>query len=407
LQALEHRLTEVEKRVAEGRIGICRGGGRLAKVRHNLDAAGLSEDEWRERWRTKRLFITADGEAAKLHGNLTIRWHPVDQWLELRLPEGLAHLANRPGGRYRLSCPVTFSYRGDEVAAQTSSGAVRYDVSFDAKKSRWYLDASWRCSSEEVPPSLKELREAPVLAVDLNHGHLAACVLDSSGNPVGTPFTISTELAGLPASRRDGHLREAIAKLIAAAKANGCTAIVVEDLDFSDSRDEGREGSDNRPSRGHRGRAHRRLVSGLPTAKFRARLSQMATNQGLFVIAVDAAYSSVWGAEHWLAPLQQISTDASGHHAAALVIGRRGLGHRARRREGCDLTRAEHRERRATNTAVPGVAKPLRKPVDREAKGQLRQQKKTRTAKRATSGAQVIQDRSGPPTWQDAFLLGV
>jgi hypothetical protein len=45
--------------------------------------------------------------------------------------------------------------------------------------------------------------------------------------------------------------------------------------------------------------------------------------------------------------------------------------------------------------------------MDREAKGQLRQQRKTRTAKRTTTGDQVIQDRSGPPTWQDALLLGV
>jgi transposase len=183
----------------------------------------------------------------------------------------------------------------------------------------------------------------------------------------------------------------------------GCGAIVVEDLDFADSR----EHSGNRPSRGQRGKSFRRLVSGLPTAKFRDRLAQMATNQGLAVIAVDAASTSKWGAEHWLVPLQRISTDASGHHAAALVIGRRGLGHRARRRGRCDSTRAEHREERATNSSVSPVAKPLRRPTDREAKGQLLQQQKTQTAKRTTTGDQVIQDRSGPPTWQDAFLFSV
>jgi len=406
LQILEHRLAEVERRISDRRVGICRGG-RLAKGRHNLDAAGLSESEWLDRWRAKRLFITANGEASKPHGNLTIRWHPLEQWLELRLPRELEYLANRPGGRYRLSCPVTFSYRGDEVAAQTSSGAMHYDISFEAEKRRWYLDTYLRCSSLEHALSLDELREAPVLSVDLNDGHLAACVLDTSGNPVGTPFTLPVELAGLSTSTRDGRLRQAISKLIACAKANGCSAIVIEDLDFADSREEGREHAGNRPSRGRRGKAFRRLVAGLPTAKFRDRLAQMATNQGLAVIAVDAAYTSKWGAEHWLAPLKRISTDASGHHAAALVIGRRGLGHRARRREGCDRARAEHLVRRATNSAVRSVAKPLRKPMDREAKGQLRQQRKTRTAKRTTTGDQVIQDRSGPPTWQDSLLLGV
>jgi IS605 OrfB family transposase len=100
------------------------------------------------------------------------------------------------------------------------------------------------------------------------------------------------ERAAIWASRRDGHLREAISELIACAMANGCSAIVIEDLDFAESREEGRERSGNRPSRGRRGKAFRRLVSRLPTAKFRDRLAQMATNQGLSVIAVDAAYTS-------------------------------------------------------------------------------------------------------------------
>ena len=58
----------------------------------------------------------------------------------------------------------------------------------------------------------------------------------------------------------------------------------------------------------------------------------MAANAGLSVIVIDPAYTSRWGAEHWLRPLREHHPKATGHHAAALVIGRRGLGHRARRR---------------------------------------------------------------------------
>jgi len=106
---------------------------------------------------------------------------PDEHWLELRLPKALEHLANRPGGRYRLSCPVVFAYRGEEVAAQAESGAVRYDVFFDPGKHRWYLDASWSFSDGEPRPDMEHLRSGPVIAVDLNHGHLAVCVLDPSG----------------------------------------------------------------------------------------------------------------------------------------------------------------------------------------------------------------------------------
>lgn len=273
------------------------------------------------------MFITADGEADKPWGNETIRFHPDQGWLEIKVPTPLSHLANRPFGRYRLSCPVAFTHRGGEVGAQAATAAVRYDIAFSAEKGRWYLDASWKTATKEAP-TLEELRGHPVLAVDHNAGHLAAMVTDSSGNPVGSPLTLSVDVAGLPVRTRDGHLREAVSSLMATAKANGCHAIVIENLDFKDARTEGREKTGRRPSRGGRGKSFRALVAGMPTAKFRDRLVQMASNAGLAVVAVDPAYTSMWGAEHWLEPLREISQEASGHHAAALVIGRRGLARR-------------------------------------------------------------------------------
>ena len=109
---------------------------------------------------------------------------------------------------------------------------------------------------------------------------------------------------------------------------------MIEDLDFADAREQGRERAGSRPARGRRGRGFRRLVAGIPTGKFRDRLVQMTANAGLSVIAIDPAYTSRWGREHWLTPLQEQASPipASGHHAAAVVIGRRALGHRARRR---------------------------------------------------------------------------
>lgn len=405
LQVLECRLAEAERRIADGRVSVCRGGRRLARTWHHREEAGLTEAGWRERWEVARLFITADGETDKAWGNETIRFHPDEHWVQVKLPAALSHLANRPHGRYQLSCPVDFPYRGDEVAAQAASGAIRYDVSLDAEKGRWYLDASWTFAGDEIAPALGDLRTDPVLAVDLNHGHLACCVVDPSGNPIGEPATVPIELAGLPASTRDGHLRKAISALTGLAREHGCRAIVIEDVDFVANREEGRERQGNRPNRGRRGKSFRRLVAGLPTAKFRERLIQMATNAGLFVVAVDPAYTSKWGAQHWLAPLKQASPQANGHHAAALVIGRRGLGHRARRRERCDSTRPEDREERAADSAVHGIATPVREPVDREAQERPHPRRKTRAAERNTTGEQGGKDRSCRPEVTMSYSL--
>jgi hypothetical protein len=260
--------------------------------------------------------------------------HPNEGWLELRLPTPLTHLSNTPGraATYRLACPVTFTHRADEWAAQVATGAVRYDIEFNPGRNRWYLAASWRLPAIS-PPSLEQLRQDRALGVDLNADHLDAWVLDPSGNPIGPPRTIPLELDGFPASTRDGRLRAAISTILRLAADSGCQSILVENLDFADARHLGRETL----GRGRRGKRFRRTVAGIPTSRFRTLLVGMAANHGLWVVAVDPAWTSVWGRHYWQQPLQQStkrSVTVSGHHAAAVVIGRRGLGLGAWRRPG-------------------------------------------------------------------------
>jgi hypothetical protein len=68
--------------------------------------------------------------------------------------------------------------------------------------------------------------------------------------PGRAPLTIPIGLAGLPASQRSGRLRAAISSLTRLARLRGCAAIVTEDLDFADAREQGREHDGNRPARG-------------------------------------------------------------------------------------------------------------------------------------------------------------
>jgi IS605 OrfB family transposase len=405
LKALKARLAQVERRLGGGAVSVVRGGKDLLRKRSNLAAAGLTEDQWRREWESARLFLTADGEADKPLGNETIRFNPDEGWLEIKLPAPLTHLANQPHGRYRLSCPVAFSHRGDAVAAQAASGAIRYDVSHEPGRGRWYLDASWAVTPPPAP-SLDELRQHPVVSVDVNHGHLEAAVVAPDGNVLGTPATIALDLAGLPTATRDGRLRTAISTLITTARQHGVRAIVIENLDFAEARTEGRERRGRRPSRGKRGRGFRRAVSGIPTARFRDRLTQMAYNAGLSVIVIDPAYTSRWAAEHWLRPLREHHPETTGHHAAALVIGRRGLGHRARRRvtgnQPAPAEAARPAQTRPRNTPMPRPAprKPAAPRGARRPPGT-----KTGPPHRTTAGNQAAHDRPGPPAERNSLLL--
>ncbi|MFE1417030.1 hypothetical protein ACFW6F_40480 [Streptomyces sp. NPDC058746] len=363
VQVLTARLAGVEARIGAGHPAIVVGGRRLAKVRHNLADAGLTETGWQELWDAARMFLTADGESGAPYGNYTISVDPVDGTVTIVLPEPLRYLANAPRGRYRLACTVTFSHRREEWLDRiTANRAVRYDIAYDPTRSRWYLDASWS-TPNTVLPTPAELAAAGVrlLAVDLNADHFAACVVDAHGNPVGGPLTVPTDLTG-PASQRDGRLRAAITELISLAQANGCAGLAIENLGFADARATGRETM----GRGKRGKTFRRTVAGLPTAKFRERLRAMAYHRGLVVVAVDPAYTSRWGGQHWQAPLQQQSkTSVTRHHGASVAIGRRALGHGLRRRPGVTAHDQRIVVRRATGQTVPhprarGTASPPR-----------------------------------------------
>ncbi|WP_017602069.1 hypothetical protein [Nocardiopsis lucentensis] len=312
------------------------GGRRLLHTRHHLADAALSEAEWRRRWEASRLFLTADGETGAPFGNYTITVHPDDGSVTVALPEALRHLANAPRGRYLLSCTVRFSHRRDEWLDRVTAGrAVRYDLTHDVERGRWYVDVS-RAVENPTPPTPDELSAQGVrlLGVDLNADHLAACVLDSHGNPVGAPFTVPLELTG-PTNTRDGRLRAAISQLIRLAHQHGCAGVAIENLGFTDARQTGRETM----GRGRRGKTFRRTVAGIPTARFRDRLRGMASHAGLVVVAVDPAHTSVWGRRYWKEPLQQqtrgkTNVTVTGHHAASVAIGRRALGCGIRRRSG-------------------------------------------------------------------------
>jgi IS605 OrfB family transposase len=234
----------------------------------------------------------------------------------------LAHLANAPHGRYQLTRPVTFAYRGDAWADRVAADrAVAYAITHDPDRGRWHLTAVWQ------PAPVPELPwEAAIaqgcIGVDTNDDHYAAWRLDRHGNPVGEPRRFSYDLSG-SANHRDAQIRHATTRLLHWARQCGAVAIGLEDLDFTDGKTREKHG---------RRKQFRRLISRFPTARLRSRLVSMAAQQGVAVIAVDPAYTSRWGAQHWQRPTSTPTRKTTRHEAASIVIGRRALGYPARRR---------------------------------------------------------------------------
>jgi hypothetical protein len=351
VQHLRAELDASDRDRAAGVVHVAEGGKRLAITRHHLDKAGLNQAQWRQRWDAARWRIRASGSPDEPFGNLTITVTPAGQ-VSIRLPKPLEPMANAPRGRYVLSGVAVFSHRGEQWAQRITGGnSISYTLTRKPGRAGVYLTAAWSIPAlpywsgrDDCDTGGDLFAAGPVVGVDLNDGHLAVRRLDAHGNPVGAPERIDIDLTG-SASRRDAQVRQAITALLHYTHRHGITTIAVEDVNFADARATGRETM----GRGARGKRFRRTVSGIPTAVFRNRLAAMTNHAGFQLLAVNPAYSSIWGGQHWQRPYPNVTR----HQAAATVIGRRAQGLSARRRKGVTPQRPEDRPVRATNQTGP------------------------------------------------------
>ncbi|MGW9136070.1 IS200/IS605 family accessory protein TnpB-related protein [Streptomyces sp. NPDC055681] len=393
LASLEARHAAAVRDWQAGRVRVVRGGKRLLNTRHHLTEARLTEVEWQQRWEAERWFLAADGESGKRFGNETIRVTP-DGEVSVKLPAPLAHLANSRHGRYILTARIGFAHRGAEWADRIEANrAVAYRIHLDTQRGRWYLTASWRRPAVQTIP-LEAARARGMVGVDTNADHFAAYRLDVHGNPIGGPRRFPYDLSGT-AGHRDAQIRHALTRLINWAVGAGVAAIGIEDLDFTTEKTREKHGGRKR---------FRQLISGIPTGKLKARLVSMAAERGLAIVAVDPAYTSRWGGQHWQKPLTTPHRTMSRHDAAGIAIGRRALGHPVRRRTAPPPHDRSDRAGRRTAQAGPGARgrEGTRPPAtDRPPGGPSPSGKR----KRETSASNTVRDAPSTHQWvQDSLM---
>ncbi|MFD6905565.1 IS200/IS605 family accessory protein TnpB-related protein [Streptomyces sp. NPDC058726] len=393
LQVLTDRLRAARADWEAGRVRVVRGGKRLLNTRHHLPAARLTEARWRTRWQAGRRFLRADGESGKRFGNETIRV-TCEGRVSLKLPAPLAGLANAPHGRYVLDARISFPHRGEQWADRVSANrAVAYRIHEDTDRGRWYLTASWTIPPARTVP-LEAARANGIIGVDTNADHFAAWRLDTHGNPTGEPRRFSYDLDG-SAAHRDAQVRHALIRLLHWARREG-VSLAVEDLDFTAEKTREKHGRKKR---------FRRLISGMPVARLRARLVGMAAELGVGIVVVDPAYTSRWGAEHWQKPLTTTRRKPTRHDAAAVAIARRALGHPVRRRTAPPPPDRSDRVGHRTVLAAPDTPG-CEGPRPRIPGPRTRSVPPDAERTRATSASKTVRDAPVMQVWvQDSLLL--
>lgn len=153
--------------------------------------------------------------------------------LKARCAHGLDHDRHTWSARKRELTPESSARWAGAITKATHDqwalarrGQVAYRIGYDVERERWYLTAPWQIpTTPEIP--LQAALAAGVVGVDTSADHLAAWHLDTHGNPVGDPRRFDYELSGT-AEHRDAQVRHALSRLLRWAQACGVRAIAVD-----------------------------------------------------------------------------------------------------------------------------------------------------------------------------------
>ena len=339
LANLKFRLSGLEADLAAGRVRLCFGSKKLWRKQHHLEQNGYaSHEEWQQDWRDVRsneFFVLGSRDetagcqlcvaSVNDDGTLTLR---------LRMPDSLAGRH----GKYLVVPNVRFAYGHEKVLAALGSNteyvvyrrehgekearvtalgqAISYRFKRDAKG--WRVFATTELPEVEVTTD----RRRGAVGVDLNADHLAVVETDASGNYVKA-WRVPLVTYGKRHHQAEALIGDAVASVVEYARGAG-KPLVVEKLDFRQKKAV-LEGESRRYSR---------MLSGFSYGKVKAYFISRGYREGVEIIEVNPAHSSVVGRVKFMERY-----GLTVHQAAALVLARRLLGcsERIPRRRVCPV----------------------------------------------------------------------
>ena len=326
LANLRFRRSGLEADIAAGRVRLCFGSKKLWRKQYDLKANGYAcHDAWLEEWRAARsdeFFVLGSRDetagcqlcvaSVNDDGTLTLR---------LRMPDSLAGRHGKylvvPNVRFASGHDVVLAalgsnteyavYRrehGEKEARVTALGqAISYRFKHDAKG--WRVFATTELPEVEVTTD----RRRGAIGADLNADHLAVAETDASGNCINA-WRVPLVTYGKSHHQSEALIGDAVASVVAYAR-EVRKPIVIEKLDFRQKKAV-LEGESRRYSR---------MLSGFSYGKVKAYFISRSYREGVEIIEVNPAYSSVVGRVKFMERY-----GLTVHQAAALVLARRSLG---------------------------------------------------------------------------------
>ncbi len=287
-------------------VRLCFGSKKLFHAQYNLEANGYgNHKEWKKDWefsRSNQFYVLGSkDETSGCQGCVATK---TDNGflLRLRLPEAID-----TENKY-LEIPVSFNY-GTEVIADAliNKRAISYRFLKDKKGWRIFV------STKAIDVKKTSDNQLGAIGVDINADHLAVNEIDRFGNPIHS-LRIPLVTYGLSSDQAKAIIGDAVKELITYAKEKN-KPIVIEDLSFNKKKSE----------LGKEDKKYARMLSSFSYEKIRGFIECRAHDNGIEIMAVNPAYTSIIG-KFKFAKRYGIST----HQAAACAIARRGLNYSER-----------------------------------------------------------------------------
>lgn len=281
---------------------ICFGSNKLFRKQFELKKNGYkSHAEWKSDWnsaRNSQFFIVGSKDETK--GNQSCQYD--GKTLKLRLPNELVK-----NGVKTVNIPVDVKFLSDELKTATKKSAVTYR--FLRRERGWYIHASFDIEEKELATD----RWNGAVGVDLNAKHIAVTHVGHDGN-LKKSWNIPLDTRKRRQDQNEALIGDAVAEIQEYASLNKIP-VVIEKLDFAKKKSE------------INSRGTNRMLSNFVYSKFSQMIDSRCKKNGVEVIRVNPAYTSIIGSFKFAS-----GYGLSVHQAAAMAIARRGinLGERIR-----------------------------------------------------------------------------
>ena len=321
IQALQAHIAKLKEQRDSGRFSVTFGSSKLFDKHHRLEVNGYkNHEEWLSDWQSARSNrIYYEGAKLFLAGNQLCKFDSVNQTLTLTVPPCLVEKY----GETVTLFEVNFSYGKEWLESaltptkypdgKPKDGKQKYrtgsklPVTYELvrRDSIWYVNA---IIDQPIGTILTSAANG-VLGIDFNPASIDWTIIDRHGN-LKRHGSIKVNVQDKSSNQTEDILGKAIAEIVRIAQKYG-VPIAIEDLDFEQKKAALKE----------RSTKYARMLSNFAYSKFTQMIETRCIRQGVELLKVNAAYTSVIGVTKYMA-LYGLNSGAS----AALVIARRGQG---------------------------------------------------------------------------------